>query len=194
LLAAGRIEPIIIVAVENAGEGRIAEYTPTAGGDSMRGGRGNLYAKFLVEEVKPLVDRVYRTRPQREYTAVAGSSLGGLITLYLGQQHSDTFGKLGILSPSLWWDERQLLRSVQQEMSWAREQRIWLDMGSAEDSRGEANPHLQHVRELARALRDAGLRDGEQLKYIEAEGAQHNEAAWAARFGPMLEFLFPAKK
>src|SRR5262249_44323272 len=97
LIEQKRIEPIIIVGVENTGTSRLDEYTPTEGEDRTgattrrAGGRGELYAQFLIQEVKPFIDANYRTLPDREHTAVAGSSLGGLISLYLGYQHGDVF-------------------------------------------------------------------------------------------------------
>src|SRR5437660_482690 len=74
--------------------------------------RSYRYGKFLVEEVKPFIDRTYRTLPGRKHTAVGGSSLGGLISLFLCKWYPEAFGLCAAVSPSLWWDRDLLLRSV----------------------------------------------------------------------------------
>lgn len=148
------------------------------------GGRGPVYAKFLVEEVKPFIDRTYRTLPGRDATSVGGSSFGGLITLYLGAKYPDTFGGLLAVSPAVWWDDRAIL-DILRESGHAPGQRIWLDMGLDEGEQMVAG---------ARAARDVldslGWTPGEDLMYVEAAGAGHDEGAWAARMDEMLEFLY----
>lgn len=186
LAEGGVIEPVILVGVSNTGIRRMAEYTPTRD-LRMGGGEGPLYGRLLIHELKPLVDRMYRTRPDRDSTAVGGSSLGGLISLYLGLEHAKTFGKIAVLSPSLWWNHRSLLDRIRR----LRPQpnvRIWLDMGTA-----EGMGHLRDADQLDEALLKLGWREGETLHYVRAEGALHEEAAWADRFGDVLRFLFPPR-
>jgi predicted alpha/beta superfamily hydrolase len=84
LITAGLVEPLLIVGIYNTGETRVDEYTPTASPDTGRGGKADRYGRMLVDELKPFVDRTYRTRPDAGDTAMGGSSLGGLLTLYLG--------------------------------------------------------------------------------------------------------------
>ncbi len=78
----GIIEPVILVGINNTGVRRMAEYTPSRD-LRLRGGDGDLYGRLLVEELKPLIDRTFRTLPGAPHTAIGGSSLGGLISLYL---------------------------------------------------------------------------------------------------------------
>lgn len=180
----GVIEPVILVGVSNTGVRRMAEYTPTRD-LRMGGGEGPLYGRLLIHELKPLIDQLYRTRPDRESTAVGGSSLGGLISLYLGMEHPEAFGKIAVLSPSLWWNHRSLLDRIRR----LRPQptvRIWLDMGTAEGMR-----HVRDADQLDEVLLKLGWREDEMLHYLRAEGALHDEAAWAGRFGDVLRFLFP---
>lgn len=183
LIAARRLHPLVIVGIAHMGARRVEEYTLTR---SRRhgGGRVDAYGRFVVEEVKPFVDRTYRTHPGRAYTGIGGSSLGALASLYLGLRYPVVFGRLALLSPSVWWGRRAILRVLARARVPVRP-RIWLDIGTAE---GRAA-----VRD-ARALRDAllvrGWREGRSLRYEEHEGAGHHEAAWAARVGPMLAFLF----
>ena len=103
------IEPLIIVAVANTGVNRIHEYAPTRGvikvnALRMKRSRGSLwkYGRFLREELKPFIDREYRTRPEPEWTGLGGSSLGGLATLALGLWFPQTFHRLAVMSPSIW--------------------------------------------------------------------------------------------
>jgi predicted alpha/beta superfamily hydrolase len=184
LIAEGRIEPLIIVGINNTGQRRLQEYTPTFD-PRLGGGRAADYGRMIVEEVKPYIDETYRTLPAAAHTGIGGSSLGGLVTLYLGLTYPRVFSKLAVLSPSVWWDRRAILRLVRQ----ARPKpalKIWVDMGTAEGRRG-----LEDARLLEAALVDAGWEIGRDLHYAEYEGATHSEEAWADRVGPVLEWLFP---
>ena len=111
LIAAGQLEPLIIVGISNTGEERIHEYTPTR--DAwLGGGLAGDYGRLIVEDLKPLIDRTYRTLPDRQHTGLGGSSLGGLVTLHLGFTHPEVFSRLAVLSPSVWWDRRAILTTV----------------------------------------------------------------------------------
>jgi predicted alpha/beta superfamily hydrolase len=185
LTRAGRIEPVILVGINNTGVRRMAEYTPTRD-PRLGGGDGDLYGRLLVEELKPLIDSAFRTLPDAGHTALGGSSLGGLISLYLGFTYPNVFSRLAVLSPSLWWNDRAILRTVS-AVHTRPELRIWLDMGTSEGLR-----HLRDTDLLHRRLIQDGWRDARDLCYLRAPGGQHNEDAWAARFHQVLRFLFPA--
>ena len=181
----GAIEPVILVGVDNTGVRRMPEYTPTRD-LRMGGGEGPLYGRLLVHELKPFLDELYRTLPDRHNTAVGGSSLGGLISLYLGIEQPEVFGKVAVLSPSLWWNHRSLLDRIRR-LRPSPTIRIWLDMGTAEGLR-----HVRDTDQLDEVLRKLGWQEGTTLHYARAEGALHEESAWAARFGDVLRFLFPS--
>jgi predicted alpha/beta superfamily hydrolase len=186
LTAAKAVEPLIIVGIYNAGVKRIHEYTP--GQDPrLGGGHADAYGRMLVEELKPFIDAQYRTLPGAENSAMGGASLGGLVTLYLGLRYPHVFSRLAVMSPSVWWRRRAILRTIA-ALPGKPELRIWLDIGSQESARAVPD---------ARALRDSlikkGWELGEDLAYSEAENAEHTESAWAQRTGPMLKFLFPWK-
>lgn len=185
LIAAGRIEPLIIVGIDHANAHRIEEYTPTAT-RRLGGGLADRYGRLILEELKPFIDRTYATAAGPSRTGMAGSSLGGLVTLYLGLQHPDVFGRLGVMSPSVWWDRRVILGEVHRRRPTPRP-RVWLDMGTA-----EGRHHLENARLLAAGMRRAGWTLGDDLIYSEEPNATHQESAWARRLGPMLEYLFPA--
>jgi predicted alpha/beta superfamily hydrolase len=186
LIVTGAIEPLVIVGIYNTGVHRVEEYTPVED-KRLGGGRADAYGQMLVEELKPLVDHQYRTLPGSENCGLGGSSLGGLVTLYLGLKYTWVFGELAALSPSVWWRNRAILKTVAQ-IKRKPELRIWLDVGTKESSRA-----LPDVRALKKALLGKGWRLGEDLGYLEVEGARHDEVAWSQRVGPMLKFLFPPR-
>lgn len=185
LITVGDIQPIIVVGVYNTGEHRIDEYTPTILRDIGSGGHADDYGRMLVGELKPFIDATYKTCSLTEDTALGGSSLGGLLTMHVGIRYPETFGKLAVLSPSVWWDERVILKEVE-ALPGKLAQRIWLDAGTREGRETIAD---------ARLLRDAlvakGWIVGDDLHYLEVVGGEHNERSWGARMGSILEFLFP---
>lgn len=181
----GEIEPVILVGVANTGLRRMAEYTPTCD-FKMGGGEGRSYGRLLVEELKPLIDGSYRTLTDAKNTGLGGSSLGGLVSLYLGFSYPQVFGKLAVMSPSLWWDQRSILQVIEQTDP-KPELRIWLDIGTAEGVR-----HVRDADMVDRVLLKRGWKTGNDLIYEKVDGAVHDENAWSKRFGDVLRFLFPS--
>jgi len=186
LALAGEIEPLIIAGIYNTGKHRVDEYTPVED-KRLGGGQADTYGQMLVEELKPFVDRTYRTLPGTADCGLGGSSLGGLVTLYLGLRYTWMFSKLAVMSPSVWWRNRAILKTVAQ-IRHKPELKIWLDIGTKESQRA-----LPDARELNLALVKKGWVEGRDLSYMEAPDATHSESAWAARVAPMLKFLFPPK-
>lgn len=185
---AGEVEPLVIVGIANTGERRLAEYTPVADW-RMGGGEADSYGMLLTRELMPWIAARYRVSRAREQTGMGGSSLGGLVTLYLGLQHADVFGKLAILSPSVWWSRRNILSWVHQRAEQITGRpHIWLDAGDH-----EGRMTLRDAESLARRLRGEGWRDGEELHFERVYGGTHDEASWAHRVRPMLRFLFPGE-
>jgi predicted alpha/beta superfamily hydrolase len=185
-ISAGLVEPLIVVGLYNTGKTRLREYTPTSV-PRLGGGRADRYAKFLIEEVKPVVDRDYRTKQEASQTGIAGSSLGGLVSIYLGLKFSNVFSKIAALSPSVWWNQRVIVRFAQAAPVEPRP-RIWLDIGTREGPR-----IVDDVEKFRDVLLSKGWQNDRDLHYERVEGAEHNEAAWAGRVGPFLQFLFPAR-
>jgi predicted alpha/beta superfamily hydrolase len=187
LTARQEIEPLIIVGIYNTGERRLSEYTHVRD-RRRRGGGAQAYGRAILEDLKPFIDRQYRTRTEAQHTALGGSSLGGLVTFYLGLLYPRVFGKLIVMSPSLWWANRDILKFARKAKRDAG-QKIWLDVGTRE---GEAPETC--VRD-ARDVRDTLLAKGWQvdfdLKFVEDEGGEHNEQAWGRRVPDALRFLFP---
>ena len=183
LIDAGRIPPLLAVGISNAGVRRLDEYTPSH--DRRRGGGGaDAYARFLVEEVKPFIDSTYRTEPGPRRTGLGGSSLGGLVSLYVGLKHPNVFSRLAVMSPSVWWDRRVILKHVRDARP-KPDLRLWVDIGTR-----EGVLHVHNTRLLKAGLLKAGWVEGVDLHYEEVPGGTHSEGAWAARFDRVLEFLF----
>jgi len=187
LVEAGQASPIIIVAIYNGDtqESRFEDYTPTHLARAAKSGNADRYGRLIREEIKPAIDKEFRTLPNPANTAIGGASLGGLVSIYLALKNPETFGKVAVMSPSVWWDDQVIVREVK-KLSLKPSLRIWLDVGTEEGS--------QRIPET-KALRDALIKKGWQidsdLKYFEAKGAEHNDKAFARRSPEMLKFLFP---
>jgi len=195
-MKAGRMREAIIVAVPNneadAGRARMTEYQPPTDINPRDPQRGNgicdRYAEFLLGKVKPAIDAKYRTFPDRENTAVAGASMGGLVSLWLGLNR-DAFGAVGVFSPAF-WTSPNFTKSVM-EGSKKDSLRIYMDMGTEEKGNLSGDYWLD-----ALAVRDALLKQGylkgEDFLWNPGEGDEHNEKAWAKRLPVALRFLLPA--
>jgi predicted alpha/beta superfamily hydrolase len=181
----GMVQPLVIVGIYNGGKARVNEYTPTRDARAG-GGRADGYAKFLLQEVMPFIQKEYRVRSGYAFTGIGGSSLGALASLYIGLKFPKIFGRIAALSPSVWWNNRVILRLVH-EMTPEPRPRIWLDVGTREGAR--TVPDVDGFRGL---LLKKGWRLNDGLHYEQIEGGEHNEAAWALRVGAFLQYLFPA--
>lgn len=171
----GELAPMILVAVAS-GASRVAAYSPFKPGPWPS---GPALARHLVDEVLPAVDARWRTRRDRAGRSVGGSSLGGLMALWLALAEAESFGQALVVSPAVWWQERRILQAVRQHTGPAP--RLWMDIGSREGERALAD---------ARALRDAVAARGWSHEFHEVPEAGHDEIAWARRAPAMLRFLY----
>jgi predicted alpha/beta superfamily hydrolase len=185
-IEAGEVDPLIIVGIYNTGDRRLAEYTPERDWQ-MGGGEADAYGALLTQELMPWIVERYRVRREREHTGLGGSSLGGLVSLYLGLKYADTFGRLAVLSPSVWWNHKSILGFVNEVAPYLEQRpRIWLDTGDH-----EGRMTLKDTDMLAKRLRQHGWADEETLHFEKVRGGTHEELSWATRVRPMLRFLFP---
>jgi predicted alpha/beta superfamily hydrolase len=173
----------IVVGIPNGEGNRLDEYSPFRDAEG-RGGRGDAYLRFVIDEVMPAVASHYRVLAGRESTGIMGSSMGALISLYAFLRHPDRFGFVGAMSPSIWFADAAILELV--AAAPFVDGRIYLDMGTEE---GDA--HLALAHEVHRLLLEKGYRQGESLFYVEEDDADHTEAAWAHRLRTALYFLLP---
>ncbi|HSR15957.1 MAG TPA: alpha/beta hydrolase-fold protein [Gemmatimonadales bacterium] len=171
----------IVVGIANKGSFRRYEYSPFRD-EEHGGGDGDRYLAFITETVQPLVNRDFRTLQGPGHTAMAGSSMGGLISVYALYRRPDLFGSAAALSPSAWFAGEALVRMAASEP--APPGRLYLDVGT-----GESAALLDSVRRLRETLLAAGLAEGPRFRYVEDEGADHHESHWGRRFGEALPFL-----
>lgn len=164
----------IVVALDHGVRRRIREYNPFP---YWRGGRGDKYVRFVAETVKRIIDHDFRTLPGRQHTAILGSSMGGLISLYAYAAYPQVFGAVGAMSPSLWVADGAMYGVVRDFFTPGG--RIYIDNGSRESS----------ARPISQLLETRGWRRGEDLQYVFARGAHHTESAWATRLPDALRFL-----
>ncbi len=202
LIAAGEVEPLIVVAVANGGALRTEEYTPWPGPDPAAppgaraaGGGGGRHLEAIIADLMPAVDDAFRTRRGPEHTGLCGSSFGGLMALFAGWARPDVFGRLAALSPSLGWagaGPRTMIEDGERPAV-----RLYTDMGTRERGNlqdGDGNgvdDAIDHLRALRGALLRRGFTEGVDLLVVEDEGARHHESFWARRFPGAVRFLFP---
>jgi predicted alpha/beta superfamily hydrolase len=190
LIGAGEIAPLIVVGIDN-GPARIAEYTPWADAGYAGSGQAETYLQAVIAVLKPEIDRRYRTLTSSNYTWMAGSSLGGLVSTYAGLAHGDVFGRVAALSPSYWWDNAHMVAYATGRPRGTL-RRVYHDMGTNETGNASSPSNATYIAEL-RAVRDAlvadGFTSGFDLQTVEASGHVHNETYWAMRLPNALRFL-----
>jgi len=197
LIAAGRIPPLIVVALGNGAERRSREYTPWPDPDFRRGesGGGQEHLQLVVDRVLPRINREFLTLEGPRNTGLTGSSFGGLMTILAAGTHAETFGRLGIFSPSLWWHREQPNAFAAQHIRPGV--RLYVDMGGRENNRvedGDGNgvdDSIDQLRRFAETLQGRGFEVGKDLMVVEDPAGRHHEDSWARRFPAALEFLFP---
>ncbi|WNG18023.1 alpha/beta hydrolase [Cystobacter fuscus] len=187
LVAEGRVEPWIIVAVDST-HNRLAEYSPWDEPRSHVRAQGEPYVRFVTQTLMPYVDSVYRTRTGPESTAVMGSSLGGLISLYMGWRHPELFGRIGGLSPSVMWGWGRFFSEwTRHTRRWSR---IYLDAGLHEtvDPVGYVMRYGEATRDFYHHLKGLGYGDHELALVLEP-GGHHHEKDWQRRLPLAMNWL-----
>jgi len=179
LTADGRIPPLVLVGIDHAGEGRIAEFTPTPAVNG--GGQASAYARWIVTNLIPDLADELHVRTDVNGVSLGGSSLGGLVTLWIASTSPRQFGRLLVMSPSVWWDRRMILRHLRrQPLDPAT--RIWLDAG-----RQEGRAVVRDTRALRDLLREQGHG---AFCYVEDPDGDHSESSWGRRLSDALGWLY----
>ena len=188
LIRFGKMRETIIVGVDNNGTDRLREYTPPSctppgGGSSL----GAQYTDFLINQLKPQIDATYRTLTNADNTGVAGSSMGGLISAYLGWEQSATFRKIGAFSSSF-----QVCQPI--TVATKRPIRVYLDSGNKDTStstlEADTDGLLDTVSERDKLIVD-GYVFNNDLDHTIGYGHWHNEQWWDVRSPRCFTFLFP---
>ena len=183
LIANGEIEEAIVVGIDNTPD-RIPEYTPCCD-PKYGGGKLDAYQAFITDTVKPYIDGSLRTLPGREHTAIMGSSLGGIASVYIAQHRPDLFSKAGGVSSSFWWNQRQLVGTAPAPSA-RQPVQYYIDAGTKDDG-------LEDTIAMRDAMLAKGYKLGQDLYFYPAEGGVHNEKSWAARLHLPLTWFFPAQ-
>ncbi len=205
LIEKGDIPPVIIVGIHSDPAKRVSQLMPQqavaeAGLDELMAevklkGQpvlGDRYADFVVNTLKPLIDKEYNTLPDRAHTTVMGSSMGGLMSLYLICRQPDVFGAAGCLSTH-WYGSldagdsfgNAMMKFMENYLPDPKTHRLYFDHGT-ETIDAYYGPWEEKALKIAR---DKGYVDGENLDSFIDVGASHNEDAWEKRVDRPLRFL-----
>ncbi len=215
LQASGTLRPFIVVGIWNGGAARAAEYLPqraferldaNAQAKHQAGKRGDQpflsapvysdrYLRFLTEELKPLIDRRFAVDPAPAATAIMGSSMGGLISLYALTEYPRIFGAAACLSThwpaSFIFDDptlpEALLAYLTEKLPNPTQHRLYFDHGTATLDAHYA-PWQRRVDAI---MTSKGYSDANWVSRVYAD-AEHSEQAWSARLQVPLTFLFAA--
>ena len=180
LIREGKMQEIIIVGIWNT-EDRVQEYSDTA--------KGHAYMKFIVEKLKPFIDREYRTQPEREHTGAMGSSMGGLISFLLAWNYPQVVSQAACLSPSFVFRDIDATLFVESYDGPDKQIRIYMDNGGV-GPEVELQPGCD---KMLRAMQKKGFRFGENLEWFRDSDAEHSERAWSKRVWRPLLFMYGNK-
>ncbi|MES2656387.1 MAG: alpha/beta hydrolase-fold protein [Bacteroidota bacterium] len=172
----------IVVAIDNGGASRLDEYSPYVN-KQYGGGKGNQYVDFIVNTLKPYIDSAYRTLNDQPNTAIAGSSMGGLISMYAMVKYPNVFGKAGVFSPAFWFSDS--LYSYIATQSKTTNQKIYFVCGLTEGSN-----MAKWQDSMSSLLQSKGYRNNIELKNVIKANGSHSESFWSAEFGACYDWLF----
>lgn len=202
LIREGKAEPMIIVGIDNKGEERLDEYGPWAfqvERYSSRG-EGKDFARYFIEHMIPELEQRYRLSCSPRDRFLAGSSMGGLITAYIGTRYRGMFSSLGIFSISSWVSEKEFLRMIKEEGDFSQT-RFFIQVGT-EEVRDEisgkvdfaaSQRYIESTLDFIRSLAASGGRISDMSIHIGA-GKTHNEAAWSSYMPDFIQWLSGAEQ
>jgi predicted alpha/beta superfamily hydrolase len=172
---------VIVIGIEHGNHKRLEELTPYKN-EKYGGGKADAYLDFIVSELKPYVDKTYRTKSKKRHTAIMGSSLGGLVSYYAGLKYPQVFGKVGSFSPSFWFSEEiyQWTKATKKINT-----KIYFMCGSdeSEDMVSDMNRMMQLIREKRCDCLNL-------MNYAIVKDGKHNEKLWAKEFAKAYLWLF----
>lgn len=176
----------IIVGIDNGGSERLNEYSPWKN-TKYGGGKGDLYADFLAQTLKPYIDKNYRTASSAKNTGLIGSSMGGLISFYTGLKYPEKFGKLGVFSPSFWFAKEDLTLYLNEYSKSLKKTKIYLLAG-----RKESDEMVTDIEKAVPLLMGKGIcRKNIKTKFDDY--GTHSENYWAEEFPEAYIWLFSLK-
>ena len=182
----GTIREIIVVGLDN-GPNRICDYLPPDDTYTCGTGRADKYARFIRDEIKPIIDTQYRTIPDASVTGAIGSSMGGIVSLYLGYDYTSTFTRIGEMSGA--WQFQNFYNRV--KATPAKPIRLYMDAGDSGTSNDNYWPTYNLRDALVGGTSPKYSIEG-SMRFVIGYGQQHNEAAWSQRLPAALAYLYPA--
>ena len=180
---------VIVIGIKNGGEKRLDEYSPWKN-NKYGGGEGNAYVDFLVQTLKPYIDKKYRTLSDQQNTAIIGSSMGGLISFYATLNYPDIFGKSGVFSPSFWFSDQSF--EYAKTNGDLKNTKIYFLAGDKEGDNvafGEISQTVTDMNKMISLLKKAGF-PSEQLIAKVVPNGKHNEKMWSENFKETILWLF----
>jgi len=176
---------VIIVAIDHGGVLRIKELLPYSTLKYSEA-EGQLYLKFMMETLKPMIDVRYRVRPDRENTGIGGSSLGGLLSLYAGIKYKHIFSKMLIFSPSLWISD-EIYNMARTFVPFGQTD-IYLYAGGMESAN-----HYGNVLRLESILQEKRKYDYFDVIFCHNPSGEHKEIYWGQQFPVAMKWLYHQK-
>lgn len=182
MLSEKKLGDLIIITIDHAEEERILEFTPSEP-TRLGVGDGKKYVRFLVDTLKPYVDQNFRTKPERAFTGLGGSSMGGLISVYAGLIAPATYSKLMIFSPSLWVVPNMRFHTMNFHHTW--DTKIYLYGG-----KGEGSGMVPSLKRLKSTIEQQGSTANIDFNLSIDPDGKHNESRWGEEFPKAVEWLF----
>lgn len=177
-----KIGKIIVIAIEHAEQDRIKEYN--VGKTVLGAGQGKKYIRFITDTLKPFVDKHFRTKPEREFTGIGGSSMGGLVSIFSGLMYPEVYGKLMIFSPSLWVVPKMDFSHT--NFSEPGDTKIYLYAGG-----DESKTMIEHVKKFKKnMIASEFVANKMKIKLSINLLGKHNETYWSDEFPKAIEWLF----
>lgn len=175
---------VIIVGIENGGSERLNEYSPWVN-SKYGGGQGDEYIEFIKNTLKPYIDSNFRTKKDAENTGLFGSSMGALISIYGAAKYPETFGKVGVFSPSVWFAKAEVLNFIKSKNFKKTPLRLYFLAGT-----NESPTMVKDMKSVRKVFLSKGVSVKEGKMLTHSDGA-HSEWYWAREFGAAFTFLFP---
>jgi len=173
----------IVIGIDNGGPDRLNEYSPWVN-PNYGGGQGDLYMQFLGETLKPYIDANFRTKPQPQYNALIGSSMGALISTYGAVKYPELFSKVGVFSPAFWFARTPLNTYITTTTNAVSNLRLYFVCGQ-----NEASDMVPDMNAVKNNLISKGVAVSNTLTKIDIDGT-HSESYWRREFPAAYLWLF----
>ena len=174
---------VIVIGIEHGGVKRMEELTPFKN-EKYGGGNADAYLKFIVETLKPYIDKNYRTKANAKNTGLWGSSLGGLVSFYGALKYPEVFGKVGCFSPSFWFNRKEIFELMNTTKSYKT--KIYFLCG---DNEGDADM-VEDLNKMEYQINTKRCECQMMNKKIIVKGGKHNEKLWREGFKKAYLWLF----